>query len=66
MRGIKNTRLINEITLYLRILKDIHEIDFRKIKTHHKQKQKLKAELDKHVVSCKDYLNSHKVSGRMI
>jgi len=66
MRGIKNARLINEITLFLRILKDNHEIDFRRIKTHHKQKQKIKSQLEKHVASCKDYLNNHKVSGMII
>ena len=63
--GIKNQRIINEITLYLKILKYTHEIDYRKIKTQHKSKQKLRADIEKVVISCKEYLNAHKYTGNI-
>lgn len=60
--GIKNQRLINDMTLYAQILKLMHEIDFRKLRYQHKLKQNLKRDLEKYINNCKDYFNSHKQS----
>lgn len=63
MNGIKNSRLINDLKLYLKISKYLNEIDFRKLKYQHRQKFKLRNDLEKFIIDCKDYLSSHKYTG---